>query len=71
MPIFDAAQELFVGDLVKEKRSSPSERGNRTWVVIAVGRAGSFVRLNKSHEGWHFNDDLVVISRTNKLKERA
>ena len=73
MPIFDAIQELFVGDLVKEKRPSPSERGSRTWIVIETQRAGSFVRLNKNHSGmpWHFNDDLVLISRTNKLKERA
>ena len=71
MPIFDAVQELFVGDLVKEKRPSPSERGSRTWIVIETQRAGSFVRLNKSHNGWIFNDDLMLISRTNKLKERA
>ena len=71
MPIFDAAQELFVGDLVKERRPSPSERGNRTWIVIEVQKAGSFVRLNKSYDGWHFNDDLILVSRTNKLKERA
>ena len=71
MPIFHAVQELFVGDLVKERRPSPSEKGNRTWIVIETQKAGSFVRLNKSHDGWHFNDDLVLINRTNKLKERA
>jgi hypothetical protein len=71
MPIFDAVQKLFVGDLVKEKRPSPSEKGNRTWIVIETEKAGSFVKLNKNHHGWIFNDDLVLISRTNKLKERA
>ena len=71
MPIYDAVQELFVGDLVKERRPSLSEKGIRTWIVIETDKAGSFVRLNKSHNGWIFNDDLVLISRTNKLKERA
>tara|TARA_R110000737_G_scaffold259261_1_gene267826 strand:- start:324 stop:539 length:216 start_codon:yes stop_codon:yes gene_type:complete len=71
MPIFDAAQELFVGDLVKDTYPSPSDEGNKIWIVIEVQKAGSFVRLNKSHEGWHFNDDLMVVSRANKLKERA
>ena len=73
MPIFDAAQELFVGDLVKDTYPSPSDEGNKVWIVIEVQKAGSFVRLNKNHSGmqWHFNDDLVLISRTNKLKERA
>jgi hypothetical protein len=70
MPIYDAVQELFVGDLVKERYPSPSERGNTTWIVIETEKAASFVRLNKSHDGWIFNDDLVLISRTNKLKER-
>lgn len=70
MPIFDAAQELFVGDLVKEKYPSPSEKNNTTWIVIEADKAGSFVKLNKSHNGWVFNDDLILISRTNKTKER-
>jgi hypothetical protein len=70
MPIFHATQELFVGDLVKERYPSPSAKGNTTWVVIEVGKTGSFARLNKSNDGWIFNDDLVVVSRTNKLKER-
>ena len=70
MPIFDAIQELFIGDLVKEKRPLVSEKGNATWIVIETERAGSFVRLNKKYDGWHFNDDLILISRVDKLKER-
>jgi hypothetical protein len=70
MPIFDAIQELFAGDLVKERYSSPSEKGNATWVVIEIQKGGSFVKLNKSNDGWVFNDNLMLLSRTTKLKDR-
>jgi len=69
-PLRPKPQELFVGDLVKERHPSPSEKGSRTWIVIEVEKAGSFVKLNKSHDGWVYTDDLMLISRTNKLKER-
>ena len=70
-PLRPMPQELFVGDLVKEWHPSPSEKGSQTWIVIEVEKAGSFVKLNKNHNAWVFTDDLILISRNNKLKERA
>ena len=70
-PIQAPTQDLFVGDLVKERYPSPSRTGHNVFIVTEVDKAGSFVRLNGDKKyGWHFNDDLVLISRTNKLKER-
>ena len=67
------AQELFAGDLVKEKYPSPIDKSNTLWIVIEVEKAGAFVKLNKKNMSWkwHFNDDLVLVSSNdNKTKYR-